>query len=132
VFNLRYLGRNARVAFAGLPIWQPKFPFFLPTQAGMSIFLTTPAFLYLFRRSPGRAWEWAAWSAVCLLNLAVLLYYNTGWQQFGYRFSLDYTVFAVCLLAAGAGRRVPPLLAFLIVLSVLVNLRGVVWWFGGG
>jgi hypothetical protein len=28
-----------------------------------------------------------------------LLYQNTGWLQFGYRFSLDYVVFLVLLLA---------------------------------
>jgi hypothetical protein len=72
---------------------------------------------------------WAAWAAILLLNVPLLLYYNTGWAQFGYRFSLDYLVLAICLIAGNAGKKVSPLLALLIVLSVLINLRGVQWWF---
>ena len=58
-----------------------------------------------------------------------LFYQNTGWVQFGYRFSLDFLPLLFVLLAIGL-RRITPLLKAAIVLSWLVNLWGVVWWFG--
>ena len=130
-FSLHYLDRNAAIALGGLPDFQASPPFFTPRLAGMSIFLTTPALLYLFRRMPRAPWEWGAWAAVAALNVPLLLYYNTGWQQFGYRFSLDYMPLALSLVAANAGRRISPVLAALIGLSCLINLRGIVWWLGG-
>ena len=63
-----------------------------------------------------------------LLVTVLLLYYNTGWVQFGYRFSLDFMTPVLVLLAIGAGQRVSSPMRFLIILSVLVNLWGV-WWF---
>ena len=36
------------------------------------------------------------------MALPTLLYQNTGWVQFGYRFSNDYAVFLFALLAVGA------------------------------
>ena len=34
----------------------------------------------------------------------LLFYQNSGWVQFGYRFSLDYMVFLIALLAVGGNR----------------------------
>ena len=39
--------------------------------------------------------------AALLVALPSLLYQNTGWLQFGYRFSNDYAVFLFALLALG-------------------------------
>jgi hypothetical protein len=52
-----------------------------------------------------------------------LFYQNTGWQQFGYRFSNDYSVFLFALLAIG-GRRLGALFWTLAVWSVVVNAFG--------
>ena len=35
----------------------------------------------------------------------LLTYYNTGWWQFGYRFSLDFMMILLLLLAYTAGRK---------------------------
>jgi len=154
VFHPAYVSRNAYWAFASLPAVHARFPFFTPSRYGMSIFVATPALLYLLlppraasrlietdlssaarhssrpaSTATDRRWVAGAWIAIALIHAPLLLYYSPGWHQFGYRFSLDYMVFAVCLLAARAGRRVSPWLAGLIVLSGLINLRGVVWWF---
>jgi hypothetical protein len=131
-FNLAYLPRNLQAAVGGLPLFHERFPYFTPRAQGLSLFLATPALLYLFRREPRGLWSWGAWLAVLLIQGPLLLYYNTGWQQFGYRFGLDYMVFALALVAANAGRRVSPVLAALIGLSILVTLRGVAWWIGVG
>ena len=64
--------------------------------------------------------------ALCSIPIALvsLLYQNTGYVQFGYRFSLDYTLPLLLLLALS--RRAPPgrLFCLCVVWGVLVNLFG--------
>jgi len=59
----------------------------------------------------------------------LLMYYNTGWRQWGYRFSLDFMIPVMVLLAVAAGTRVTRPLRGLILLGVLINLWGVIWWY---
>jgi hypothetical protein len=54
-----------------------------------------------------------------------LFYQNTGWAQFGYRFSNDYSVFLFALLALGT-RRVGIGLALALVWALVVNTFGAV------
>jgi hypothetical protein len=56
-----------------------------------------------------------------------LLYYSTGWIQFGYRYSLDFMVPVIVLMALAAGKRVSTGMRCLILVGVLVNFAGVVW-----
>jgi len=58
----------------------------------------------------------------------LLTYYNTGWWQFGYRFSLDFMPVVVILLAIAAGERLRSGFWILIWLGVGINLWGA-WWF---
>jgi hypothetical protein len=51
------------------------------------------------------------------------LYQNSGWVQFGYRFSLDYMVFLVMLLAIG-GRPLSRVARGLIAFGIAINLFG--------
>jgi hypothetical protein len=41
------------------------------------------------------------WLTIAATAVPSLLYQNSGYYQFGYRFSLDYMVFLVLLLAVG-------------------------------
>jgi hypothetical protein len=54
-----------------------------------------------------------------------LLYQNSGYYQFGYRFSLDYLVFLVMLLAVGS-RRLSWIWKTLMVLAIGINLFGAI------
>jgi hypothetical protein len=56
----------------------------------MSLFLTTPALVYIFGARRRSAQVLGAWLALILLLIPLVTYYNTGWWQFGYRFSLDF------------------------------------------
>ncbi len=129
-FNLRYLPENLRVALLGLPLLRAKPPFIWPDPNGMSVLLATPVFLWLVQ---ARQRHWvvaAAWLSIALVSVPLALYYNTGWVQFGYRFSMDFLPLAFLLLAIGL-RRITPLVRAAIVLAWLINLWGVVWWFAG-
>ncbi len=70
-------------------------------EHGLALWFTVPIYFWLFRP---RARGWL--HDVLLLSiagpvLADLLYQNTGWRQFGYRFSNDYVVMLFMLLAVG-------------------------------
>lgn len=68
---------------------------------GISLLLTTPAILIaLWARRP-RPLVVAAALSVLLLAVPLVLYYNTGWWQFGYRFSLDFMTPLFVLIAMG-------------------------------
>ena len=92
----------------------------------------TPALIYLartYRNGRGRILlVLGGWIAFGLLLIPLLLYYNTGWYQFGYRFSLDFMVPVMVLLAIAAGERLSWSMRSLILLGMIVNLYGIVWW----
>lgn len=127
-FNLRYVPHNVWSMLLAVPHWDTSRNLFLPSGDGMSIFLTTPALLYL-HRSFQKNWLVAgAWLALGLLLIPLLTYYNTGWWQFGYRFSLDFMPPVMVLLAFAAGERLSLKFWVLIALGVLINAWGT-WWF---
>lgn len=132
LFNYHFLSRNLTCALLLLPRILTKYPFIKVSEHGMSMLLTTPALAYTVapkERSPlGRG----LWLTVLATALPALLYQNSGFLQFGYRFSLDYIVFLVMLLAVG-GRRFTTLFKVLIVFGVAINLFGAIVFdrFGG-
>lgn len=127
-FHLHYLPKNVWAMWLAGPQWDPELNFWQPDGEGMSLLLTTPALLYL-ARARQRTWlVMGAWVAVLLLLIPLLLYYNTGWWQFGYRFSLDFMIPVMVLLALAARTRVSGALRVLIGLGMVVNLYGVLWW----
>jgi hypothetical protein len=112
-------------------LFDPNCPIAEPQAIGMSIFLTSPAFLLAFfalrsRRSRLVVGSYLAVIAIAFINL---MHFSQGWVQFGYRFSNDFVVFALPLVAIGMARRggVRWLGAGLIAASVAINLWGVIW-----
>jgi hypothetical protein len=65
----------------------------------------------------------ALWITVAAVAVPTLFYQNTGWSQFGYRFSNDYAVFLFALLAIG-GRRIGFGMASAMLFAVAVNTFG--------
>jgi len=111
-------------------LFDPACPLAVPQQIGMSILVTSPAFLLAipaFRRR-SRLVAGAFWATLAI-TVVNLMHFSQGWVQFGYRFSNDFVVFALLLVAVGMERRgrVGWLGAGLIGASVLINLWGVIW-----
>jgi len=108
-------------------------PIALPRDTGMSILLTSPAFLLVvpvLLRLYGRSrLVTGAAIAVLLVFMVNLMHFSQGWVQFGYRFSNDFVAFALPLVALGVERlRGRPLIVGgLIAASVAVNLWGAIW-----
>jgi hypothetical protein len=130
-FHPYHVPRNLHTLLFGGPRWNADGILPVPDDHGMSVLLTTPALFYLVRawRRRREPFVGGAWLATGLLLIPILLYYNTGWRQFGYRFSLDFMIPLVVLLAVAAGRRVTWPMRSLILLGVLINAWGVVWWY---
>ncbi|HEY8800835.1 MAG TPA: hypothetical protein VIM20_09580, partial [Candidatus Limnocylindrales bacterium] len=116
----------------------PNCPIVLPRDTGMSVLLTSPAYLLVL---PALRWGYGhsrlvtgAALAVVIVAFVNLMHFSQGWVQFGYRFSNDFVPWALVLVAirlervARRGWRgwAIPAIA-LIAASVAINLWGVVW-----
>lgn len=129
LFSTHYIPYNLKVMFLYAPKIRPGEPWPIqPSGAGMSVFLTTPALVYLFRRYENKLWIWGAWASVCLNFALLVMYHNTGMDQFGYRYILDALAPLAVLLAAAFGRKLPWLFILLVALSVAINMYGAAWF----
>jgi hypothetical protein len=132
--DLRYLPQNAAIMFLSLPVWHPSqvpmtlgngaqlcsgpdavrglfdpnCPLLLPRDIGMSVLLTSPAYLLAI---PAIRWGFGlsrlvSGAALAVLIVAVvnLMHFSQGWVQFGYRFSNDFVPWAILLVAIGIER----------------------------
>ena len=132
LFSTYFIPYNLRVMLFYFPkiLWGTRWPI-LPSGAGMSIFLTTPPLIYLFHRYEGRWWIIGAWAAVLLNLMLLLLYHNSGRDQFGYRYILDVLVPLVVLLAAALGKKIPWHFILLLFVSIIINIYGADWFMNG-
>jgi hypothetical protein len=132
--DLRYLPQNFGIMFLNGPVWlptevpsalglggplcvdptavrglfNPDCPLVLPKDTGMSILLTSPAYLLglsAIRWGFGRS-RLVSGAALTVLIIAIvnLMHFSQGWVQFGYRFSLDFAPWAILLVAIGLER----------------------------
>lgn len=131
LFNLTFLSRNLTAAFTLLPSIDGEAPYLHLSKHGMSLLLTTPALVWLLYpvRSHALARGFAL-TAACIA-VPIFFYQNTGWEQFGFRFSLDFMPYLVGCLALG-GRPINRAFRTLIVVGVLVNALGAVTFKRGG
>jgi hypothetical protein len=128
LFSLHYVRRNLWTMLFATPVVDARTSTILPSGDGMSVLLTTPALMYAFRARPRTALVAGAWLSVGLLLIPLLTYYNTGWTQFGYRFSLDVMTPLLVLVAVGAGARVGWVMRTLILIGIAINAWGT-WWY---
>lgn len=123
--STKYLGRNLAVALALLPEPLHKAPWFQISGHGLALWFTTPLLLTLLRPRDKTVLSLPLYVTAIAVALPSLLYQNSGWFQFGYRFSLDYMAFLVMLLAIG-GRPLRAVAKAMIVFGIVVNLFGAI------
>jgi hypothetical protein len=106
-------------------------PLLRPDAIGMSLLLTSPAYLLAI---PVLLFDWrrrlVAGAALAVLAVALvdLMHFSQGWVQFGYRFSNDFAPFATVLVALGIARlRAGWLSIGLVAASIAINAWGVFW-----
>lgn len=123
LFHPVFLSRNLHAMLTLTPRITTDPWSFQISKHGMSLLLTSPALLWLLWPKVRTALSRAAAYSAGLLLIPILLYQNTGWVQFGFRFMLDFLPYLVILLAVGAvpiGRRFKTL----ILAGLLVNAFG--------
>jgi len=155
----RYLPQNVKIAFFSMPAWlpatipsgagtgqalcvepgavrglfDPACPIAMPRSVGMSLFLSSPAYVLAFltlRRYARSRLVTGAILAILLIGIVNLMHFSQGWVQFGYRFSNDFVAFALPLIAIGMNAlsaRWQALAAALVAASVAINFWGT-WW----
>jgi len=137
LFSPFYLPRHIYAIFLEPPDLVEGTPFFLrPRGIGTALFLTTPAFLWLFAGLRGlrRDVSAAAVALAALLALVPDIFHGTvGFQQFGYRFSMDAQPFLVALALVGDARggatwrsRPSWLFVAVVILSIAINLYAMI------
>lgn len=126
-FSPHFLPVNLYYMLISTPALTSKFPFLTFSLGGTGLFWTMPALLFAFFAFRNRENRWMALALLssCLLTMAVLaLYFTTGADQFGYRYSLDFLPLALLLAALGM-RAIPTWREKLLIsLSVLLNVGG--------
>lgn len=95
------------------------FPFLLPNKWGMSIFLTTPFFIWIYK-TPWKDSIVKLSLATAILGLfTVLGYYGIGFVSYGYRYALDFYPFIFIMLAYALKGGVTKTLKTVIIISFL-------------
>jgi len=135
MFNYHFLAKNLGIALTSLPWLPPKSeaaqfgaPFKI-NEHGLALWFTTPLYFWLLwpKRFDGerdRKWLYVIVAMSAAVPAAMgLLYQNSGWRQFGYRFSNDYAILLFVLLAIGA-RPMKRAFAAAAAWSVVWNLFG--------
>ena len=123
LFSYHYVPRNLAVVLTSLPFTKTAGAPFQINAHGLALWFTTP--IYAWALWPRRVTT--TFRALALTAFAValpsLLYQNSGWVQFGYRFSCDFAPFLFAMIAVGARRFTPPFW-LLAAWGLLVNAFG--------
>ena len=116
LFGTHYFPKNLGVMLTILPWFPAKgvlgdAPFRI-NEHGLALWFTTPLYFWLLwprKSEPGASgrrdfrWLYAVFTLAAALPAVLdLMYQNSGWRQFGYRFSNDYALLLFVLLAIGA------------------------------
>ncbi len=123
MFSGQYLSRNLAVALALLPSLSLSPPYVSISGHGLALWFTMPFLLLLLWPKQKPPIHRSLWLCVALVAVPTLLYQNSGWFQFGYRFCLDYVVLLFLLLAVG-GQPFGRLAKGLMVAAIAINLFG--------
>ena len=128
LFHPFYIPRHLKTLFLSYPKIITGFPYLIPSWGGLSIWITTPVFIYLYKASLKNRFVLISWLSILLISIPILTHGTTGFAQFGYRFAVDFYPILIFLLAKGlSASRLRWHHLLLLVLSILVNLWGVLW-----
>ncbi len=125
LFSTWYLNLNLQAALVNVPRLVSDAPYVLITKHGLGLLFSTPVLFLLMRPVAMPPIRRALWLAVAAAAIPGLLYQNTGWEQFAYRFAMDYLPYLIALLAVG-GRPLTWRVKSVILFGVAVNLLGAI------
>ena len=100
-------------------------PFVRISRHGLALWVTSPNLVPALWPKKVSALMVALFVSTALVAVLDLCYQNSGWVQFGYRFSLDYMP-ALILLLALSGRRFGWGALSVLVLAIAINTFGAI------
>jgi hypothetical protein len=121
LFNYHFLSRNLAAALVLLPRILPRYPYVKISQHGMSLLVTSPNLAYTVMPQEPSPLTKPLWLTIAAAALPPLLYQNSGYIQWGYRFSLDFMIYFMVLLAIG-NRPLTKRFRGLVVVAFAINL----------
>lgn len=123
--SIKFIPRHLNAMFFYLPQVSDKFPYLIPSLYSMAIWFTTPALIYIIKAKLNKI-ALACWVGIIPTLFVISLWAGVGYSQFGYRFIQDVIPFLLILTAYGVGPKPTKLAWILILVSILVNVWGVI------
>ncbi|MGH2372617.1 MAG: hypothetical protein ACRDIC_03950 [bacterium] len=124
--GLEYIPRHLHTMLFRAPVLLDSWPFLKPDPNGMALIFTSPIIVrVLFAKYRARALAWLL--PIAAVAGPTLIFFSTGWIQFGYRYSLDWWPFALVLLACALRERPAAVDWALLAAAVAMNALGVYW-----
>ena len=124
LFNFGNWRSHVYMLFRQPPVYQATYPWVIPAISGLSIWYTTPAFIYALRAPLDRLTA-ACWIGILLFVAVLFQFGGTGMSQLGYRFALDFYPLLTVLTMRGMDRPVRWWHIALILFGVVANAWGV-------
>ncbi len=125
LFHPSYIPRHLKTLLWSFPRTHTHFPYLSPSWAGLAIWITSPAFIFLYKAPLKKTIVHASWLTIAAISLVIFMYGSTGFSQFGYRYAVDFYPFVILLLALGLPQKPKKYHWFFLMLSVSVNLWGI-------
>jgi hypothetical protein len=120
LFSYHYLPRNLGIALANLPYLNQVPAKVQINVHGLALWVTSPFYLWLLWPKKFN-WQYFVYTIGALIVfIPDLLYQNSGWMQFGFRFSNDFAVLLFVMLAIG-GRRFGKAFVIAALFAIVVN-----------
>ena len=127
MFDVRNIPLHLYAIFLMPPELAPDWSLLRPSPYGMSVLLTSPAFVFAFLVKRKDVLKTASWLAIGLVSIPILLYFVQGWVQFGYFYLLDFAPFLLILTALGFEDNQSPTATRMKVLLVAVSILANFW-----
>lgn len=125
-FSIYYIPERIKDIFLSFPIFTSQPPFIIPSLYVMALYIVTPAFFLILFASFKRRLVYTSLITVLIMSIPILMKGGNGFTQFGFRYSLDFLPYLLILTASGLKNRFNFYSKSLIILSILVNLWGVI------
>ncbi|MBI2913711.1 MAG: hypothetical protein HYY03_07315 [Chloroflexi bacterium] len=131
LFDVRSIPLHLYTMFLMPPQYYADWSVLRPSPYGMSMLLTSPAFVYAAAVTRKHFLKPALWVAIGFVSVPLLLHYSQGWVQFGYRFALDFAPFLLILTAFGFDDHQSPgarrLQLVLVAVAIVAGFWGRYW-----
>lgn len=131
LFSPTHIPKNLYMLLLSTPVPYPdinapvlQFPYILPSRWGIGIFFATPAFVYAFLANRHNQVVQGAWLGILGILPFLLSYYGVGYDQFGYRYAMDFYPFLFLLTALGLSTRLDRFAKGLILVCIAINIWG--------